>query len=229
MKNVEKFSEKEICYALFGTILGDSWVKNYKTTAWIKISHTEKQKEYVNFFKNLAEVWGLKSTKIYQYVQETNYGTYKYYSCNIKLPTKRHFGLERTYKDGKKIVSPYVLNRISVFGLLLWYLDDGSLTVHTKKNGSVSRSASIATHSFTYNENLAIQRMFKDRFDIDVSVNRDKTYNYIYINAENFRKFIDIVRPYLKLVPKDMMYKFNMKYVKNRLKDSELLVANYNF
>ena len=36
--------------------------------------------------------------------------------------------------------------------------------------------------------------------------------NTVYFNAENIRKLFDLDIPYLKNIPKDFYYKFNMKY-----------------
>ena len=56
----------------------------------------------------------------------------------------------------------------------------------------------------------------------------DKLYYRLYFNATNFRKFFDIVRPYLKYIPKEFYYKFDMKYKPNRLKNSIEFSKKYN-
>ena len=80
--------------------------------------------------------------------------------------------------------------------------------------------------------------MFKERFDIDLKIHKDhsgfdkyknKVYYRLYFNATNFRKFIDVVRPYIKYIPHEFYYKFNMKYEPNRIKKSQEYSEKYNF
>ena len=161
-----------------------------------------------------------------------------YSHTNIKVPKKFYFETQNKCFDnnGKKIISKYVLDNINEFGLLLWFLDDGQWHVSTKNNRT-KRFGYLNTQSFTYEENQMIQSMFKDRFDIDLKIHKDNSgfekykesiYYRLYFNAENFRKFFDIVRPYLKYIPKEFYYKFDMKYVPNRIKSSMLFSEKYN-
>lgn len=219
-----KLSEKEISYALFGNLLGDGFLrKNKKTQHWVESMHTNKQKEYVIWLKELYESWGLRVTSRFDFEKKTNYGMYTYSSISCKLFTNRHVEHNRLFdKNGNKFFSKYVAKRINIFGLLLWWLDDGSLTIHNKSNKSTSRHGSLATHCFDYDSQLRIQKMFKERFNIDVSIYKAKNDSfYIYFNATNFRKFFDLLSPYLDTIPTSMKYKFNMKYVINNNKESE--------
>ena len=219
-----KFSKKEIHYALLGNLLGDAYLrKNINTQHWVESVHTNNQREYVIWLKNLYESWGLRTTSRFDFKRKTNYGEFTYSQVSCKLQTNRHVEHNRLYNDkGIKYFSKYVANRINVFGLLLWWLDDGSLTIHKKSNGSISRHGSLATNNFDYESQIRIQKMFKERFDIDVKIYKAKKETfYIYFNATNFRKFFDLLRPYLHMIPTSMMYKFNMQYVENRLKESK--------
>ena len=218
------FSKKEIHYALLGNLLGDAYLrKNINTQHWVESVHTNKQREYVSWLKDLYESWGLRTVSRFDFKRKTNYGEFTYSQVSCKLQTNKHVEHNRLYnKTGVKYFSKYVAKRINVLGLLLWWLDDGSLTIHKKINGSVSRHGSLATHNFDYNSQLRIQKMFKERFDINVKIYKaEKETFYIYFNATNFRKFFDLLRPYLHMIPTSMMYKFNMQYVENRLKNSK--------
>ena len=54
-------------------------------------------------------------------------------------------------------------------------------------------------------------------------------YDYrLYFNATNFRKFFDVIRPYLQYIPKEFYYKFNMQYIPNRIRDSLEFSEKYN-
>lgn len=219
-----KLSKKEIHYALLGNLLGDAYLrKNINTQHWVESVHTNKQRDYVVWLKNLYEEWGLKTSSRFDFTRNTNYGEFTYSQVSCKLQTNRHVEHNRLYNNKNvKYFSKYVEKRINVFGLLLWWLDDGSLTIHKKKDGGFSRHGSLATHNFDYDSQIRIQRMFKERFGINVKIYKAKKQTfYIYFNATNFRKFFDLLRPYLNIIPASMTYKFNMQYVENRLKKSK--------
>lgn len=226
-------SKKEIHYSLFGTLLGDSHLR--KNSLWLHSEHTEKQRFYVEFLEDLYKKWGLQYTSRYGIVKNTTYGKFTYCYVSTKLKSKKYFLNNNRFFDasGKKIASEFVLKRITPFGLLLWYLDDGNLSIHTKtKNDgkySVSRFANIATHSFTYENQKLICKILKERFDLDIAIHKDRQHYKLYLNATNFRKFYDIVREYLPYIPQEFEYKFNMKYEVNRLKASKEFTSKYNF
>ena len=224
------FSKKQIHYALLGNLLGDAYLrKNINTQHWVESQHTNKQKEYVLWLEELYLSWGLKVSSRYDFEKNTNYGTFVYSQISCKLQTNRHVEHKRLYNNKRdKIFSKYVAKRINTFGLLLWFLDDGTLSIHTKENGSISRHAKLSTENFSYNCHLRIQKMFFERFNITTKIYKSKNNTFhIYFNAINFRKFYDLVRLFLKEIPKSMHYKFNMKYVVNRLESSSDNL-NYN-
>jgi hypothetical protein len=211
---MKQLSKKEIHYSLFGNILGNGYLRrNSSTGHWVESTHANKQRDYVVWLEALYTSWGLKTTTRYDYKRLTTYGEHTYSQVSCKLQTNRHVDHSRVLNsNGIKYVSKYVADRITPIGLLLWWLDNGSLSVHVKANGSVSRHGSLATHNLDYNSQLTIQRMFKQRFNIDVKIYKAKGSYCIYLNATNLKLFFDLLRPYLTDIPNSMKYKFNMKY-----------------
>jgi hypothetical protein len=161
-----------------------------------------------------------------------------YNDVRIKVPNRFYIesGNKCFDKNNKKHISDYVLSNINSFGLLLWFLDDGQFHV-SFKNNKAKRFGYLNTQSFTYEENVKIQNMFKERFDIELKIHedksgfdecKDKTYYRLYFNATNFRKFFDIVRDYLQYIPKEFYYKFNMQYTPGRGRDTIEFSEKYN-
>lgn len=233
-KILNNFSEKEITYALYGLLLGDGYYANGK----IKIWHTNKQKFYCEWLEKIFKNYGLKTSSKYDYIRHTTFGDYLYSHIYIDVPKKFYFETQNKFFDdnGKKIVSDYVLDHINKLGLLFWFLDDGQWHVSFGKNSS-KRFGYLNTQSFTYEENEKIKDMFKRRFDIDLRIHKDNSgflkykdtvYYRLYFNADNFRKFFDVVRPFLPYIPKEFYYKFNMQYKPNRLKNSIEYSEKYN-
>lgn len=228
------FSEKDITYSLYGLLLGDGQYMD----GWIRNVHTNKQRFYCEWLETIFKNYGLKTTSKYDFEKNTTLGKFIYSQVCIKVPHKFYFESQNKCFDenNKKIISDYVLNHINEFGLLLWFLDDGQWHVSFKDNAA-KRFGYLNTQSFTYDENVLIKNMFKNRFDIDLKIHTNKSgieeykervYYRLYFNATNFRKFFDIVRPYLQYIPKEFYYKFDMKYYPNRLRNSECFSEKYN-
>ena len=231
---LKNFSEKEITYSLYGLFLGDGYYED----GWIRNVHTNKQRFYCKWLEDIFLSYGLKVSSKYDYIKCTTLGDVLYSHVNIKVPKKFYFETQNKCFDdnGKKIISDYVLDNINEFGLLLWFLDDGQWHVSTKEN-STKRFGYLNTQSFSYEENEKIKDMFKKRFDIDLKIHQDNSgfekykksvYYRLYFNAENFRKFFDLVRPYLEYIPSEFYYKFDMKYRPNKIKNSVIFSEKYN-
>jgi hypothetical protein len=231
---VLKLSDKQLNYALFGLIYGDGSYKN----GWIAINHS-KQLFYVKWLEEFCIVNGLQYAVSYNQKKTSNLGNYIVDVIRIKVKQKRHFEkFGRIYNSvtGKRQVSNYVLQRMSVLGLLFWYLDDGSLTIHQKRNmNAITRFIYLNTQAFSFDDNVSIQAMLKERFDIESKLHIDcsgfdssKKYFRIYLNSTNARKLFDLFDNILQFVPVEFDYKFNMKYVPNRLKESYGYTQRYN-
>lgn len=231
---LKDFSEKDITYSLYGLFLGDGYYENGR----IINRHTNKQRFYCKWLEDIFGKYGLNVSSKYDFISHTTFGDVLYSSVNIKVPKRFYFETQNKCfnEDGKKIVSDYVLDNINAFGLLLWFLDDGQWHVSFKPH-SAKRFGYLNTQSFTYEENKKIVDMFKKRFDIDLRIHKDNSgfekqkdsiYFRLYFNATNFRKFFDIVRPYLQYIPKEFYYKFNMQYYPNRMKNSVEFSEKYN-
>lgn len=233
-------SEKEINYSLFGLLLGDGWMQNRQhptRNKQLAIEHSMKQENYVRWLEELFIHWNIYRTSRYGVWKQTTYGPL--YKCSIiaDIPDIRHFlKFNRFYDNGgKKIISPYVMKRIHPLGLLFWFLDDGNLVVQQRKSESInpkldgfkwSRWATICTDSFSMKDLEIAQFYLKTRFDIDVKIYKYRENHRLYLSATAFRKYFDVVRPYLHLIPDDMKYKFDMKY--NVLRETETNYMSYN-
>lgn len=239
-------SDKEINYSLFGLLLGDAWIQNRAhptRSKQLAMEHSMKQEAYMRWLEELFKHWGIYRTSTYNVLKETTYGPLNSSRLICDIPDIRHFmKFNRFYDDdGKKIVSPYVMQRIHPLGLLFWFLDDGNLVVQGRESESKnpkydgykwSRWATLSTYSFTKKDHEVAQFYFDKRFGISTKIHKwnpkskNNSYLKLYFSATDFRKFYDIVRPYLRHIPEDMYYKFDMKY--NAARDTEINYQSYN-
>ena len=212
---------------LAGCLLGDGSIDN--NDRYIRMSHTNAQRSYVIFKYNLFLGLGCVTNKRMDYWRNTNLGRVQY-SETVVLPPNLHINHMSVF-DLVSIVNP--------IGLLLWWLDDGCLSIHHKNNGtSVSRFGYLNTQALDYVANEEVSRILLNRFGLMTSIHMDKgsgfkgtdcIYYRLYLNATNMRLLIDIVRPFIHMIPNDMLYKLNMAYIPNKLSISQEYALKYNF
>ena len=208
-----------------GMILGDGHL-NKKQVA-IQHCHTLPQIAWLKFKLNLTEQLGYNARLFKLTKKRTNLGICDYCSGT----TTGHDLAKFYYYSLEELV--HMLNPL---GLLIWWLDDGCLTVHQKQNGTVSRFGHLNTQSLDLKENQLVSNILYQKFGIETRIHVDSKSGFatkdqyrIYINATNMRRMIDLVREFIPWLPNDMIYKLNMKYVINRRKDSAEMAKHYNF
>lgn len=145
------------------------------------------------------------------------------------------YGIPLSYGDMNPVD---LVDELTPLGLLLWWLDDGSMIVHEKRNGqSIARFGYLNTQAFDEITNRRLSNKLFDKFGLEVKVHVDRgsvsdknaTYHRLYFNASALRELIDTVRDDIANVPLSMTYKLNMQYRPNRLKSSDLFSRRYNF
>ena len=120
---------------LIGMLLGDGTISNNFV---YKISHCEKQKEYLEWKINKLNSFGIKNNGLKSYIKTKGYNTgvpVYYTQLNIIPFTKV---LRRVfYKDKKIIGNRKLLNRLTSLEIAIWYLDDGHINIRKTKDGKI--------------------------------------------------------------------------------------------
>lgn len=208
-----------------GSLLGDGYLDSHQKR--IRFQHTVQQLNYLQFKLGLFEQLGF-SCRCYNTTKiRTNLGVYDYCSG-----TASGNGVDEYYHYSLN----HLLNELNPLGLMLWWLDDGCLSVHQKQNGSISRFGYLNTQGYSIEENQLIANVLFQKFGIETAIHVDSKSGFakqnhyrIYLNATNMRRLIDLVREFIPWTPNNMRYKFNMQYVVNRRKDSLEMAMHYNF
>lgn len=206
---------------ILGGLLGDSYCNRKRQ--FVRFYHSEKQLEYL--------LW-----KYNQFEKEDIRGLYKrnidnkYFSQNFEFANKKQkmndlftFLSKNLYSnEGRKKISLKYLNKLKPLGLAIWWMDDGSLINHKG-----SRYGRLCTESFNYEEHILLQKYFKQKWDIDVSIKEEKgKYYFLRFNVESLKKLFTIIYKDICHVP-SMIYKIDLNY-KNNVKLGEYeYVYNY--
>jgi len=138
---------------------------------------------------------------------------YAYY-CNHKLP----YFYKIIYREGKKTITPELLNNFNEVSPSFFYMDDGSLSLrkYKDKNGDwtgsyKSREIYLCVHSFGLNKVKAFIKILKDKFGLGFRMTFDKGCPRIWRNTENTKKMIEVIGPFVSQF-KTMSYKLDLKH-----------------
>lgn len=208
---------------LIGMNLGDGCLRIGKNAKHYNIccTHNPKQYDYLIWKmevlkENLQKNYWIQSKKTHfsgKAVFNGNDGKeYDMYSAMLgshSLVTLIH---KEMYVNGIKVVSNDVLEQLTPIGLAIWYMDDGCLSYHKNPNGSIkSRNVMLHIQGFDSISQQNIVNYFKETWDIETRLHKDRDHYRLWMNTPNSIKFLKIVAPFVNLVP-CMKYKIDLKY-----------------
>ena len=171
---------------IYGSYLGDGHIDITKNNRYrLKIIHCEKQKDYCNW---KAEMFGINNIK---YIEKNGYSQKPAYSFTTKI-----FDLDYNISKNTKEVPDWLLDKLDIKGIAIWFMDDGSNQIKYNKNGIISNFISIHTNNFNYE----IQEKFVNKFEnygIQCSIKKTRNYYFLHFNIENSNKLLDLIGPYI--------------------------------
>lgn len=183
----------------------------------LEIGHSIKQEAYCKWKRDLIyKIFGGKTPpKIgYKTIRLKN-SDKEYYACRF---TKSHpyftYLRKILYPNGVKVMTKEILEKLTVQGIAIWYMDDGSFYKkdNEDKTKSICFDLRISTDSFSYEENQLICDFFREKFNIrfyPYQYHKDREHNWIIrANKQAAIKFIDLIKPYI--IP-EMRYKIEYK------------------
>ena len=180
--------QKEI---LIGAILGDGHLEKLYTTelSRLKIEHSYKQKEYVNWFYEEFRNW--VRTKPKQKIKKVFGKVHKNYGfCTYGHRLLGNFQKE-FYTEKKKVIPNILLENITPLSLAVWYMDDGSIKSNKHKG------VFLNTQSFSEKDVKILQSILENKFGIVSSTRKNETGEQIYLGGNSGEKFIKIIEPFI--------------------------------
>ena len=211
-RSIIKKLSKEQKSLLIGLLLGDGTISsNYV----FKLSHSEAQREYLEWKVGLLDVHGIKNNGVKEYISSCGYNTGKkvLYSQMSLNPTIK--ALRRTVYTPKKHITRKLLNWLTPLGLAIWYMDDGCINVNTsKQRSSIQHTIKIATCVDLDTAQVIID-YFKEVWDVQFRPFKEGagTYSVASSTESDCAAFIQIIRPYVEQVP-SLLYKIRDNFTK---------------
>ena len=164
---------------ILGSVLGDGYMRK-KTNAHLQITHSIKQKEYVDWKYGVLRNLILTPPKPYK--GNGNRIGYRFFTRSLPEIT---FIYDIFYRNKVKIV-PSVL-KLTPISLAVWYMDDGS------KSGG---SCYFNTQQFDVTSQVNLLKSL-DKLGIKASLNRDKEYLRIRVFSLSTSLLSDLIQPYV--------------------------------
>lgn len=169
------------------------------------IAHSTKQIEYALFKRELLEFITGKQVNIRQ--RKNNYG-YETIVIEPKLIPLTRVLVKKCYKDGIKTFSAKFLNYLTLQGLAIWFMDDGSKSF--KRVGDRIHSVEVTLNTYlSKEENEIIISYFKERWGISWGLNKSKGRYRLRMGTREARIFFNLIEP---LMIDSMRYKINLQF-----------------
>ncbi len=181
---------------IIGSILGDgnlelNWSKtNYR----LRVSHSNKQIDYLMWKYNILKKWVLTEPKKYIPTNSISFSTISHNEIT-------NFG-NLFYKKSKKIIPESIEKLIdNPLVLAIWYMDDGNII----KRGDKVYGYHLNTQSFTKEENLKLIAALKNIYNINASIELNKGKHRIrFMQKDSRNTFTAVIKG--KIIP-SMQYK----------------------
>jgi len=183
---------------LIGTILGDGHLEKLyiPELSRLKIEHSYKQKEYVDWFYEEFKSW--VRTKPKQKIKKAFGKIHKNYGfCTYGHRLLGNFQKD-FYVEKKKVIPDNLSENMTPLSLAVWYMDDGSIKSNKHKG------VFINTQSFSGKDVKILQSILKNKFGLTSTTRKDETGEQIYLGGNYGEEFIKIIE--LFVIP-SMRYK----------------------
>lgn len=192
--DIEDFTNEEF-QVLYGTLLGDGYLSNLSTNIQGSINHCLKQEEFIKFKQEKMKRFTMPVRIVHKHDNRNQFiSEYDQWYCYIRSSKALNELYPKIYQNKIKYINKDLLYKLDGLGLAIWYMDDGS---------KQSSGYQLCTMGFSESDLLLIQEFFKEKFDIDTTIFKNKS---IYIVSKSKEKFENLIKPYI--IP-SMLYKLH--------------------
>ena len=183
---------------IIGKLLGDGHIEtsNNGKTYRLKIEHSFKQKDYVDWCYQELKDWVLTKPQIKK--QTFNGKAYEKYGFNTLSHGSFRFYAHQFCPHGKKIIPKLIYRWLTALSLAVWFMDKGSIRSKNHK------AKIIDTQCFTVKEIRSLMQVLQAKFGLNCKIRKQKEGCQIMILAESADKFYNLIKEFV--VP-SMAYK----------------------
>jgi hypothetical protein len=130
------------------------------------------------------------------YIVEGSQNGYGFVGVHPKTIPLTQTLVRQLYSSGKKVITEDVLKTLTLQGIALWYMDDGSVSY--KKTTYSQNALEITLNTYLPVEvNEMIIRYFTDTWGIKWSLNKSKRSWRLRMGSWEGKKFFKLISPYI--------------------------------
>lgn len=180
--NKPKRTRKEVRGAIIGMVMGDAslyrnLLRNKQPCGHYKldIAHCIRQEHYLRHkLEIVSDIFDYDIPVTHRNNTAKKFGkTYPVVKFCTRVHPRLSFIAKRCYIDGKKRITPWVLDNLTLEGMALWYMDDGHLRVRKPYGGEVM----LGTYGFPRTDVELLQKYIMDKFDVALRLGRNAKMN----------------------------------------------------
>lgn len=189
----------DVICALYGSLLGDCYAeKRYNSTRFV-LQQESSNMEYLMWYHSFFSDRGYMSSEkpIIKKRIGKNSKVRFYYRVRTWSFSSLNWIYDSFYSNGKKIVPKSLEYFFSPLTIAIWIQEDGC---------ALSSGLKIATNCFTFDDVKFLCQLFKTKYNIEASPNKDREQWVIYIPKRSMPILAELIKDYV--VP-SMFYKFN--------------------
>ena len=186
-------SQKEI---VIGTMLGDGHLEtqNSGRTYRLKIEHSLKQKEYVDWlhkhFADFVETPPRSRVRNVDFGQKGK-GVYELYGFQTLSIGSWRFYAQQFYVKGKKVVPRQIKRWLTPLALAVWFMDDGSI------KSKAHRTMLLNTQGFLFTDIQRLLLALRERYKMETSIRKQVEGNQLYVVSGSAGKFFSVIAPHI--------------------------------
>lgn len=176
---------------IVGKLLGDGHLEtqNGGRAYRLKIEHSLKQKQYVEWLYDIFRAWVTTPPKI-RPKQAAGRAYTNYAFSTVSHSSLRFYG-QQFYPTGHKQVPRAIHRLLQPLSLAVWFMDDGS------RKSKIHRARLLNTQGFAKGELGRLQKVLEDKFGISTSLRKQREGWQILIPGDQWLKFKRIITPYI--------------------------------
>ena len=169
-----------------GSLLGDGYLT---PNGSLQIEHCLEQAAYTFWkYEKLQPIAGQQPTLVERYDRRTRktYRSMRFYTKAVLKDFRNSF-----YQDRRKIVPSNLGDFLDPLAVAVWFMDDGGRGARTP------RGLVFNTSCFSADEQVVLTGVLLDSFGVVSSIHKHGKGFQLYIKAESFSRFSELISPYL--------------------------------
>lgn len=175
---------------IIGSLLGDARLesRSKQGTARFRIHHADRQNDLLFWKYEIMKPWVQRMPWKTAWIDKRNGQTYtSWFFHTVTSPAFTPWW-KLFYHEGVKCVPHSLATILDPLALATWFMDDGCFQ---------EQSIILNTQSFSKDEHLFLQHVFRENYGIHTSIQHDRSNFRLYFGKQQKKQIESLIRPFL--------------------------------